>query len=58
MKIKMMLTAAMLTGALLLPAAAAAIPVNNQNAWALTETTIVGDGTAYVSLRTVARLLG
>lgn len=57
MKIKMMLTAAMLTGALLLPAEAAAVPINNQNAWALTETTIVGDGTAYVSLRTVAQLL-
>lgn len=57
MKIEMMLTAATLTAALLLPAATAAIPINNQNAWALTETTIVGDGTAYVSLRTVAQLL-
>lgn len=57
MKIKMMMTAAMMTAALLPPAAEAAIPMTSQTVWTLTETKIVGEGTAYVSLRAVAELL-
>ena len=53
MKIKVTIAAAALAAALLMPTAGAA----QKNVWTLTETKLVGEGTAYVSLRAVTKLL-